>query len=498
MKRYAILTLLLGSLQGEATHAQAFIGGDWRADVDRFAEQLVEMGSVAGMGIAIVHGDWIIYTRGVGQADAETGRAVGADTYFYIASSSKALTATAASLKAARGELDLDAPVVKNLPELQDTAWDEEGVTLHELLAMKHGMADGGPVVFRTAFSGEFSRSKLLALLGEYRPSGDGKVFDYGNLGYNMLGLVMSDRETAGWKDAVSSEVLEPLGMSETTAYLSRIDPDRIAMPHTVSTVPTTRVPLAKTDANLHAAGGHFTTARSLARFVAAHLTGGTVSGNRLLPGQPLLLTHKKQVEQDREFGEYRRVGWGYGWDLGKYNGESLIHRFGGFLGYRSHMSFMPEHDVGVVVLANTVTPGVDLMANYIYARLLEGGEIDERFNGKANELKKEDAEFRKRNAERLAERANRKAPLPRPLKAYTGVYRNSALGTMEWREIAGGLEVRIGVVHSRAEVFDASKDALRYEVAGRGGVAEFKFDAGQSAASAIIVQDREFKRIKR
>jgi len=58
----------------------------------------------------------------------------------------------------------------------------------------------------------------------------------------------------------------------------------------------------------------------------------------------------------------------------------------------------------------------------------------------------------------------------------------------MEWRVVAIGLEVRIGVARSRAEVFDASEDMLRVELAG-GNVLDFEFPPDGGPASSIILR---------
>ena len=126
-----------------SARAQALIGGDWRSDVDRFAEQLVEVGAVPGMGVAVVHNDWVLHVRGFGVADMDGGRRVDAETAFYIASSSKALTATAVVALADRGVIDLRAPITAFVQELRfRPPLDADSVTIHDLLTMTHGIED--------------------------------------------------------------------------------------------------------------------------------------------------------------------------------------------------------------------------------------------------------------------------------------------------------------------------------------------------------------------
>lgn len=495
-----VLALTLALVPDDAA-TQATLGGDWRADVSAFARQAIEAGVTPGMAVAVTVGDWVAYAEGFGVADPGTGRPVTGDTPFYIASSTKSLTATAAALAAAAGDLDLSAPMVRYLPGARlAEGVPRERITVHDLAALTHGLDGDGPVVLRTAYTGEFTREQLLDLLRLHAPTGEHGSFDYNNLGYNLLGMVLEAVYDEPWKDVVHRLVLEPIGMTSTSAWLSRIPPDRIALPHATDPGGWAPMALGKDDANLHAAGGHFASARDLARYLAAHITGGVVEGERVLPAEPLLLTHRQQVAQDRRFGPIQRHGWGYGWDLGTLEGDTLVHRFGGFGGYRSHMSFMPAHDVGVVVLVNGEGPAsaaADLAAIYAYGRLLGRPDIDERMAGHLETLASEVEASRRRLAEHLAERRERLAPLPHPLDAYAGVYESPLLGRMEWRVVAGGLEVGMGVVRSRAEVYDAARNQLRIEVGGSGEVASFVFPQGGGPATAVRLAGVEFTRAR-
>jgi CubicO group peptidase (beta-lactamase class C family) len=464
---------------------------DWKADVDGFARRLVDAGLVPGMGIAITRGDSVVYTAGFGLADKETGRTVDEGTAFYIASSTKALTATAVVLLAERGELDLEAPVTRYIPGVRfEAPIDADSVTIEALLTMTEGLQDGGPVVFRTAFTGDFRAGQLVELLAGYGPSESGHAFSYGNLPYNILGLVLSPQDGHGWKDVIRREVLEPLGMDDTSARISDFEPDAVARPHAIRPDEGWQpVRLAKADENMHAAGGHFTSARDLGRFVAAHLGDGSVGGERVFPTGVLASAHRKHVDQDREFGPFHRYGWGYGWDLGTFEGDTIVHRFGSFTGYRSHMSFMPSHGIGVVVLVNgdgPASPAADLMATYIYDRVRGKTDVAVEYDASLSQLEERAAQGLQELTDHLAERAARQVPLPHPLEAYAGAYEHLALGRMECRVVGNGLEVSMGIAESEAEVYAAAEDQLRVELTGGGEVIDFTFPQGGGAAESL------------
>ena len=480
---------------------QATIGGEWRDDVDRFAGKVVEAGVAPGMAVAVSKGEWILHTAGFGLADRETGRRVSPDTAFYIASSTKALTATAIVLRADRGEMDLTAPVTRYLPDLRlRDPLDAGSVTIEDLLTMTDGIEQAGPVVIRTAYTGEFTPELLLELLAGYGPSQAGESFDYRNLPYNLLGLALDPEDGHGWKEVVRREVLDPLGMVSTSAGLSDLDPEQIALPHGV--VPGQgwrRIRLTKADRNLHAAGGHFATARDLIRFVASHAGRGRLEGERIFPAPVIESTHEARVEQDRSFGPYQRVAWGYGWDIARWERRTIVQRFGAFSGYRSHMSFEPETGIGVVVLTNggeIASPAADLVASYVYDRLLGRDDLEAEYAGELADLEERAVEYEKGIAAHLAEREARMAPLSYPLEHYAGIYESPALGRVDLQVVAGGLEARAGVAGSRAEIYDAEKDQLRIEVGG-GVVVGFEFPEEGGPATTLTIRGERFERVE-
>jgi len=479
---------------------QATIGGEWREDVDRFARRVVDAGLAPGLSLAVATGDWVAHAAGSGNVDRATGRPVDGDTPFYIASSTKSLTALAVVLASQRGELDLEAPLVEHLPDVRfPDGVDPSSVTLDDLLAMRHGLSGRGPVVLLTAFIGEDRRQRIPPLVRFHESTGEAGTFAYNNLGYNLLGLVLEARYGTSWKDVVRREVLAPAGMSRTSARLSRLPGHLLALPHQAEPDGFARMRLAKRDANLHAAGGHFASARDLARYLAVHLGDGTLNGERVLPAAAVRSTHEPVISQDRDFGPYHRHAWAYGWDVGTFEGDTLLHRFGAFAGYFSHLSFMPDHDVGVAVLVNgeqPAGPAANLVANYAYGRLLGKPDLEETYAARLDSLEARAEEARSRLAAHREERRARRAQLSYPLSAYGGVYRNPVLGRMEWRVVAGGLEMRLGVIESRAEVYDASADELRIEFGGSGTVVGFALPEDGGPARAATLFGIRFERV--
>ena len=135
-------------------------------------------GATPGLAIAVVQDGQVIWAGGFGDAERETGRRVTADTRFYIASTSKALTALAAARLAARGALDLDAPVTRTLPQIVFPAGiDPSTVLVRDLATHTHGIDSRGPVSIRVAFTGEYTNAQLLQLVGAHGVAKTGRAF---------------------------------------------------------------------------------------------------------------------------------------------------------------------------------------------------------------------------------------------------------------------------------------------------------------------------------
>jgi len=393
---YSILLLLLFWIPALLFGAEKF---------ESFIEKAFhDLDMSPGMAVAVVSGEETIYLRAFGYADVENKRPVTNETMFYIASSTKSFTAFCAALLAQQGRFDLDAPVTRYLPDLKlHPELNPDSITIRDLLTHTHGIGNMGPVVFRTAFSGDFTNQQLLELMRYHPPAKSGRAYNYGNIGYNLAGLAMEAATGTSWKELQQELLFDPLDMDHTSAWMSRVNPALLAMPYATDTAGFSAAYFAKGDENMHAAGGHFSSAADLARWLRVHINDGFIDGKRLFPAEVVHATHKQNAEQDRMFSAFHRFGWGLGWDLGTYESDTLIHRFGSFSGFRSHMSFMPQHKLGVVVLSNNDYLGsylADFIAMYIYDTLLEKEGLEEKYAARLRKMQ----ETKEKVQQKLAE----------------------------------------------------------------------------------------------
>jgi CubicO group peptidase (beta-lactamase class C family) len=208
----ALCVLLLAGPARSAPTGDAAAPGQEVVDV--FIDQL-EAAGIPGGAFVTVTTDGTIVTRGVGVTG--DGKPVTDDTPFVIGSTTKSFTALAILQLVDAGKVDLDAPVVDYVPELQLPDGEPvRAITVRHLLQHTSGLDDltGGAVLASaregTALEavGEVSGARLASTPGE--------TWRYANVNYVLAGLVVERASGLAYPVYVEETILDPLGMSDT------------------------------------------------------------------------------------------------------------------------------------------------------------------------------------------------------------------------------------------------------------------------------------------
>ncbi|HEV8185860.1 MAG TPA: serine hydrolase domain-containing protein, partial [Chthoniobacterales bacterium] len=406
------------------------------------------------------------------------------------------------ALLARQRALRFDSPITPLLPRARwNPAVHAESLTLAHFLSHTHRMNDDA-VVSSAAYTGAIPETRWPALiaLAVPRPTND---LVYSNFGYNVAAMVIDAVRPEGWKRYLERNVYLPAGMRSTYARVSGIDPRRIARPHRLlADGRYATEPFLKTDATMNSAGGHLSTLHDLARWTIVQTDSGIIDGKRVFPAEAVALSHRLIAKQTRDqakrFAYFDREGWGSGWDIGSYEGEPMVSRFGSYSTTRSHLSFLPARRIGVVVMS---TGGLSVLTDIVaaFAYDLEAGRPDARTRAENRlaELRKRFADSRSNVASQDSIRAERqRQPLGRPLANFAGSYEEPSFGKVVFAVRGGRLEYRWGVLYGPAEIYDAAKGQMRIEIAGSGAVATFAFGKG-GPANTVEMQGVSFRRLR-
>ncbi len=458
--------------------------------LNAFINEAFSLSLSPGFGVAIVVDDSVFMVGGFGFADLETNTPVTSTTPFYIASATKSFVGLAAALMHERGDLDLDLPISSYVSaDLFHPDVEADSITMRQLLTHTHGIENDGPLTFRYSYSGQNNGVDIANTLASHPPAETGTEFSYGNIGYNTAALVLDLGLGRDWREIVTSEVLLPLGMTQTTTRVSQQPRDRLAMPYSATGAGFDRRHYDKGDDNMHSAGGMITTARDAARWLLANINNGYLDGQQVLPEEAFLNAHSPHAEEAASFMEFTRNGYGLGWHTGEYDGDVLLHHFGGFPGFHSHVSFMPERRIGVAAFANDIILGTflaEVVARYTYDLLLGKPGIDEKYRKELEGYRENAARLRIRLAAGEEQLATRPRRPHRPLSDFAGGYLNEEYGMLEFVIVGDSLEAVMGPIRSNVTAFEESRaDFLRIDLVGRGTVVHFLFGEDGPAHSA-------------
>jgi CubicO group peptidase (beta-lactamase class C family) len=470
------------------------------ADFDAFvASAVARFPDLPSLAVVVTRHDGTVYARAFGRADIAANRAATPETLYYIASSTKSFLGLAMAALAARGAISLDwtlaelAPDVRFSPDIH-----ADRVTLRHLLSHTHGLTGTG-IAFRLAYTGEHDPATLWRQLADLQPNREAPLgtFRYTNLGFNIAAMLVEHRLHRRWQDIIEREVLVPLGM--THSLTQGVDRARRRLPFAApysSIEPSGVAPvyLVKHDDTMQSSGGMFASANDVGRFLRAQLNAENGRGTGRLAAATIAGTHVPIGHMDERRGIFPGSGYGLGWYSGPANGATLYYSMGGFPGARSHMSFMPAHDVGVAALSNDDGVGemlADVVAIYAYAWFAEGREAAAAAGAQWLErVTQAYADRRTRQAAARAQQAARPWRLSQPIAAYAGRYCNAAYGTIVISDHGGRPAMAMGRLRADAGPFDRPETVRMEAIPGEGRLISFSLENGRAVA-LVYDEDR-------
>lgn len=330
----------LASAQGKAL--------DFR-ELEATVEAELEQTGTPGAAVAVVIADSVVFAKGFGVADIETGTRVTPQTLFRIASTTKMLTAAAIVALAERDDLSINAPVGQYVNGLAPRLAQ---LTLHQLLSHTAGLRDGG------SFYGPHGDGALAEYVeswtDDYLIADPGELFSYSNLGLVLAGRVLEAVTRKAYADAMNEVLFQPLGMRRTTIRPTMAMTYPLAQGHELlagQSSPQVVRPYSE-DVRFLPAGGVFTSAAELARFAIAFLNHGAVDGIQVLP--PSLFERLSTPYVDVPTADATdRPQHGYGLNVRDYRGARVLQHGGLRIGFGSLVRFVPAHRVAVIILTN-------------------------------------------------------------------------------------------------------------------------------------------------
>jgi CubicO group peptidase (beta-lactamase class C family) len=484
--------------------------GERRATFEAYVADAINRFGVPGASVAVVQAGEVDYAQGFGVRALGGTNSVTPDTLMMIGSVTKSMTSTMAATVVDDGWLSWDTPLVELLP---DFAVADPQLTPRLTLADAFCACTGLPrrdmeLIFHF---NDLTPDRLIdqtATLSFTAPYG--QEFQYNNQLYAIGGYAAAAAAGAapndlsgGYQLAMRQRLLNPIGMHRSTFALEEVLAlGDYALPHAPNLdgqlQPVSPLVDERFAASVAPAGALWSSARDMARYLQMELAGGVApNGTRVVSAENLARTRAPRVAIPAEPGLpplFAEVGDHYamGWVTGTYHGQPIISHSGGTLGFGSEVAFLPEADLGIVILTNGgQAAGVFNLA--VQFRLLEL-------------LFDQPAEFDALLGQFLEAQTAQVAELQAQLGTvdlaavapYLGRYENSALGEVEVALRDGGLVFDVGEVRSemRPQV-DAAGQVVGYvftdpPLAGPTPVTLRRGDDGQPEVALTVAGEAE------
>ena len=399
------------------------------AELEAFVEQGLANFGIPGAAVGIVQDGEIVYMNGFGVTEAG-GEPITPQTHMMIGSTGKSLSTLLMAMLVDEGLMDWDTPVIDVLPEfaVADPALSET-ITLRNLVCACTGVPRRDNELLFNADN--LSAEDIVESLGTFEFFTDfGEAFQYSNQMVATGGYAAAAADGAefgnlfdDYADSLETRVLETVGMPNTTLSFDEVRArGQYAQPHFATfgfvyeLLPLedeeVLVPIAP-------AGSHWSTLEDMANYMLMQLANGVAAdGTRVVSEENLGETWEAQVPVSAN------TEYGLGWFVGEYNGVRVIDHGGNTLGFTSDFAFLPDADLGAIVLTNA--QGTNAFSASVHERLFELVFEQPPTAGERAQFVLEQAQEAFAEPEGLLESVDVDAVAP-----YLGTFSNEALGEL-------------------------------------------------------------------
>ena len=295
------------------------------SQVDHVLRQAVEAEDVPGVVAVAATDKEVIYEGAFGRRDRTKDAMMTADTVFWIASMTKAVTSTAAMQLVEQGKLQLDEPIGTILPELASPqvleGFDEAGapklrpakrpITLRQLLTHTAGFcynlwnADMGRYMEHTGIPNITTcQNKALTTPLVADP---GERWEYG-INIDFVGKVVEAVSGKRLDTYLREHIFAPLGMKDTGFKLTADQRSRLAAMHARQpdgSLQPIEFEISQEPEFHMGGGGLYGTGPDYIAFLRMFLNGGTLDGNQVLKPETVQLMAQNHIG-DLEVGAMR------------------------------------------------------------------------------------------------------------------------------------------------------------------------------------------------
>ena len=324
-----IMALILTMIYGMQTSAQINT-----ASLDSIVQNAVRNDLFEGTVLIAEKGD-VIYHQSFGFADSDRTLPIENSTHFSIASITKMMTAVIILQLVEEGKLNLSDNLKMLMPEYEIQKSNE--ITVHHLLLHISGLPNENDEIYRKSCSPQKFIQETLE-----RTPGELGAFNYANIDYVLLGLIIEKYDQTTWENAVQTRILDRVSMAQTGFLKKDNYPKDFAYTFSYDEAGTRDADPLLFIENYYAAGSMYSTAEDLLRL------------DQAMYGD-ILLSETSKEKMFTSYPEYNYSGysvWTYNYPFSE-SQPSIMERRGGILGSNSVLIRMLDLKKTLIILSN-------------------------------------------------------------------------------------------------------------------------------------------------
>ncbi len=340
-----------------------------RQSVDVLMRQRQKELHIPGMALVIVKDDRVVYAHAFGVRNVAKNQPVTLDTVFPIGSCTKAFTAMTLAIEQDRGLVSFHDHPQRYLTDFKMAdPVANAGVTLVDMLSHRTGLMAYNDL---SAEPGVLTMDQYVRAATSAKPTAPFRSkFQYNNAMVVAAGKIAGTVNGSTWAQAVTQDVLEPLGMDSTTpdVFAAMHDADHATGYTYDPSAGWQPVAPPATLRELAPAGAVASSANDMTRWVRMLADGGVVDGKRFVSA----VSYEQMTTPTIKVSP--RFSYGLGWAIYSLNGQKVVEHNGGSEGISALVSFIPSRHTGFVLLANTTHTAMTTVGNLatrLYPRLL-------------------------------------------------------------------------------------------------------------------------------
>jgi D-alanyl-D-alanine-carboxypeptidase/D-alanyl-D-alanine-endopeptidase len=336
---------------------------------DRLLKQTVEFNGAITFLATKVPGFLLVAVRdgetaiaGFGDIADKRGKTPDGDTLFRIGSISKVFCGEALAGAVLDGKLHFEDRVQDRLGyDVQLPERAGRPIRIIDLVTQSSGLPrevprqDGPP---DDPFANNTKETQIADLKTDPLLFPPGTATFYSNFGFDLLGAALANTEGKPYSELLQQRVLDPAGMKDTVFNLRPGDEARAMQGHNFDGSPMVS---AHTPTSIECAGGLYTTANDMARWMNWHLDRSAASDRDLR-----LLDHAAYLYRDglSSVGGLDDAGpmdaMGLGWVINMPNGNRplILQKTGGLQGSFAYLAIAPARGVAAFFVMNAFSVG--------------------------------------------------------------------------------------------------------------------------------------------